>query len=409
MKVFRSFLWLIVVLLALQVIRVFFSRQASIAAFQVVLILGCFQFLLVQGVVFVWLVSWALRRYFHFRRPVRHALLSLGLCVVLLECLLAWWMYHPERLPSPLRVSYGYYYDYFQEDLLQFDKRYAVYDSDLFYTLKPDAVFTFENIEFKNAYQTNHFGFRDTVRSSPQVVCIGDSYTMGWGVEQGEAFPSKLAELSGLRVANMGMASYGTARELMSLSKVDTSHLQWLIIQYCGNDQGENTSCIEHRYKLQISSPSSYEDLIHAAEVSRIYFPGKYLLIIGSFFEKGLLNRIYPVFNLRWERKDWGRGQEQQAKAFLDILYHSPINFRKVKVIVTMMDDHQNMQGVFLSTVRKMSAEAPYREKFGGELKVVDMAPLLSKDDLFILDVHFKASGHTKIARALLSAMNAAP
>lgn len=324
-----------------------------------------------------------------------------------MEGLLAWWMHHPQQLPGVMKKSYGYYYDYFQEDLLQFDKRYAVYDTGLFYTLKPAARFNFSNIEFSNDYRTNKLGMRgeDSCLKGPEVVCIGDSYTMGWGVEEEEAFPSKLGSISGLRVANMGMASYGTARELMSLGRVDTSQMQWLVIQYCTNDQDENRGAVEHGYRLPISSRDSYEELVRAAADSRIYFPGKYFLIIGNFFEKSCLNKIYPFFQLRWERRDWGKQQEEQARVFLDVLSHAAIDFNKVKVIVTMMDDHKNMQGKFLQRVEQLCGQEPYKMRFGAGIKVVDMAPLLSKKDLYTLDVHFRATAHIKIAWALLNAM----
>jgi len=206
-------------------------------------------------------------------------------------------------------------------------------------------------------------------------------------------------------VANMGMASYGTARELMSLGRVDTSRMQWLVIQYCTNDQDENRGAVEHGYRLPISSRESYEELVRAAADSRIYFPGKYFLIIGNFFEKSCLNKIYPFFQLKWERRDWGKKQEEQARIFLDVLSHAAIDFNKVKVIVTMMDDHKNMRGPFLRTLKGLCEQPAYRCRFAAGLKVVDVEPLLSKKDLYTLDVHFKATAHTKIAWALLNAM----
>lgn len=323
--------------------------------------------------------------------------------MTVMECLLAWWMHHPDRLPVSFRPSFAYYYDYFQEDLLQFDARYAVYDTGLFYTLKPESRFSFRNIEFDNEYRTNRVGLRDgdSILSSAQVICLGDSYTMGWGVEQDSSFPVRLAALSGWKVANLGMASYGTARELKGLGRVDTSKLRCLIIQYCCNDQGENLACQKHGYKLPISSRDTYEDLVRAARSSRIYFPGKYFLIIGNFFGKSLLNKIYPFFSLPWERKDWGKGQEDQARIFLDLLYHSGINFGKLKVVITMMDDPENMQGTFLKEAERLSMQMPYRERFGKGLLFMDAGKLLTPDDHYILDAHFKASGHEKIARAL--------
>jgi lysophospholipase L1-like esterase len=335
------------------------------------------------------------------------ALYIVGIWIVVMEALFAWWMYHPVRLPVFLRPSFAYYYDYFQEDLLQFDARYATYNKDFFYTLDPESHFSFGNIEFNNTYSTNNLGLRgvNSTLIAPEVACVGDSYTMGWGVEQDQSFPSRLAALSGLKVANMGMASYGTAREIKELGRIDTSHLRWLIIQYCCNDQDENRTSVEHGYKLPISSRDTYERLVRAAKSSRIYFPGKYFLIIGNYFIKSRINLIYRLFSLRWDRKDWGKDQEGQARTFLNILYNSPIDFDKMRVVITIMDDADNMRGPFLNIVRRLSTAPPYCTKFKTALLFLDAGALLTSDDRYILDVHLKASGHEKIAQALLDMM----
>jgi len=403
MKLLRSSLWLVVVLLVLQVIKVVLSRQLAVSASLAVLIIGCAQFLLVLGTAFVLLFAFLFRRFFGSRNPfAAGVLLFLGLAVCL-ELLMAWWMYHPDSIPGGLRASYAYYYDYYEEDLLQMDPRYAVYNSDLFYTLKPDTSFTFQNIEYTNAMRTNGLGLRDNDSSllSPRIACIGDSYTMGWGVGQDDCYPAYLRSLMGGGVLNMGVPSYGTARELINLGRIDASKLQWVILQYCSNDASENETSAENHYKLPISDRAEYDRLVRAAAVSRIYFPGKYFLTITNLYWKSLFNRIHPFFMLRWDRTDGLLRQEEQARVFLDLLAHSAIDFKKVGVVVTMMDDYENMNGSFLRTVKRLCAEAPYREKFGSGLKVLDIAPLLDKDDFYILDIHFKPKGYEKIARAI--------
>lgn len=407
MKLFRNFLWLIVVLLILQVIKVVLSRLHFPAASLGEIIVGCSQFLLLLGAVFITVFAWIVRRFFKFRKPFYTGVLVFAGWMVLLESLFAWWMHSPARMPYCLRPSFAWYYDYYMEDLLQFDPRYAVYNSDLFYTMKPDAAFRFQNIEFDDLFQTNRLGLRDHDSSllAPEIACIGDSYTTGWGVGQEESFPARLRTLSGLRVLNMGVPSYGTAREIINLGRVDTSRLRWIILQYCTNDLSENETAGKSNYTLPISSHAEYDQLVREVAFSRVYFPGKYSLIIMNFFLKSLINRIHPFFNLHWDRKDGLQGQERQAKLFLDILYHSAIDFKKTGVVVTMMDDCENMKGVFLSEVKHISGESPYRERFGDRLKVINIAPLLGPEDLYLLDMHFKASGQDKIARAILDSI----
>ncbi len=63
---------------------------------------------------------------------------------------------------------------------------------------------------------------------------------MGWGVEQDETFAQRIEETLGVRVLNIAVSSYGTAREMMMLNRVNLNSLKYLIVQYSGNDLGEN-------------------------------------------------------------------------------------------------------------------------------------------------------------------------
>jgi len=214
--------------------------------------------------------------------------------------------------------------------------------------------------------------------------------------------------VSGWKVLNMGMASYGTAREITALRRIDTAGLRWLVIQYCGNDFGENESFIRDNYKLAVSPPAVFHHTVRLGMVSRTYFPGKYFLVIAPFFLKTELNRIHPFFSLPWERKSWGKDPGAQAIAFLDVLSHAPVDFGRVKVIVTIMDTYENMKGGFLGAVKADLAQEPYRGRFGGNLYLLDLSDTLSRSDLYILDVHFRSSGQAKVAHALWDIMRPA-
>lgn len=114
-------------------------------------------------------------------------------------------------------------------------------DPDLIY--KPsNSTCTFDNIEFKTSLT-----FTDEGRSTgpkPEgtgIAVIGDSHAMGWGVNDRETFSAHLQTLSGRPVYNLGVASYGTARELIRLEKSGVlNKVDTVIIQYCNNDLKEN-------------------------------------------------------------------------------------------------------------------------------------------------------------------------
>src|SRR5690606_35502099 len=100
--------------------------------------------------------------------------------------------------------------------------------------------------EFSVVNSYNTLGLRDDEASldHPSVVVLGDSYTMGWGVAQSEAYPQQLEALYGEKVLNAGVSSFGTAREMKLLKKINLPHVNTVIIQYHPNDFEENEICI---------------------------------------------------------------------------------------------------------------------------------------------------------------------
>jgi hypothetical protein len=64
-------------------------------------------------------------------------------------------------------------------------------------------------------FVVNTIGVRDNQRSltQPEIVVAGDSYAMGWGVQQDESFPELIERRTGRRVLNAAVSSYGTVRE----------------------------------------------------------------------------------------------------------------------------------------------------------------------------------------------------
>lgn len=114
-------------------------------------------------------------------------------------------------------------------------------DPELIY-VPASGTCAFDDVEFRTTLTFTAEG-RDTgpKPAGVGIAVIGDSHAMGWGVNDGETFAAQLQILSGRPVYNLGVASYGTARELIRLresgllDRVDT-----VILQYCNNDLGEN-------------------------------------------------------------------------------------------------------------------------------------------------------------------------
>jgi hypothetical protein len=75
--------------------------------------------------------------------------------------------------------------------------------------LRPNFHGRFRMLEFDTTVSTNSWGLRDREIdfNKPRVLCIGDSFTFGFGVENGETFCARLEELFGGRydVVNAGI------------------------------------------------------------------------------------------------------------------------------------------------------------------------------------------------------------
>ena len=134
------------------------------------------------------------------------------------------------ELPQFLR----HYIKFNITDIIQNKEDCAKYDKELFYTLKPGNCI-FDIADSTDEYSINSLGVRDDEESltKPDVVFLGDSYTMGWGVSNEETYVKLIENKTGLKVLNAGISSYGTAREIGLLERIDTSNLKYLVIQYC--------------------------------------------------------------------------------------------------------------------------------------------------------------------------------
>jgi len=87
---------------------------------------------------------------------------------------------------------------------------------------------------------------------------------------------------------------------------------------------------------------------------------------------------------------------------FADILKSSSIDFNKTKVIVFAGDNLEFINNnAFQNEVKKLAVQPGYKEHFGSNLVIADLSGLLTKDDFYILDGHFRSSAHQKIAGRL--------
>jgi len=103
--------------------------------------------------------------------------------------------------------------------------------------------------EWSFTYTTNHLGNRGEVvpvsnaYDVPNLLVLGDSYSFGIGVDDGEEYPSVLAErLRGrYRVTNLSVGGWGLAQQIRRYYEFGQVYLpDTVLLQFCRNDPGDN-------------------------------------------------------------------------------------------------------------------------------------------------------------------------
>ena len=297
--------------------------------------------------------------------------------------------------PRPFRRLVQQVYRHFNRALIQFDANCARYDPDLTYTLKP-GVCTFDNLEFTNEVRVNRLGLRDDEASldSPDVIIVGDSHAMGWGVDQDKTLGRVLAQKSGLKVLNAAISSYGTVREMTLLDRLDTSRVRVLVIQYTDNDVVENLAFRQQGGHLPITSEAEYQKIVRHYASQRSYYPGKY---------------IYRLFMkvLRLEEPEPDQVKmdavtpTEEAELFVNVLAHAGrTRLDDVQVVVFEVNEQLDPPRPFIAAleeVKRRDTNPPFVRR----LATLDVTRRLTPQHFYNLDDHMTAQGHEVVGEAL--------
>ncbi|MEM7200485.1 MAG: SGNH/GDSL hydrolase family protein [Planctomycetota bacterium] len=129
---------------------------------------------------------------------------------------------------------------------------FTVYDPVYLRRLKPDVSFVSTSSEFSWRFTTNTRGLRDPERRVPPqrpILFLGDSFTMGYGVDDGGEFP-RLVEAAlrrergpapPIEVVNAGIGNAGNGHWLKFLAREAPRYQPRLVVlQVSSNDVGDN-------------------------------------------------------------------------------------------------------------------------------------------------------------------------
>lgn len=338
-----------------------------------------------------------------YKRRKRLKFIAYNIVVVFLiflaiEGYLTWNLNNPESCPQWLYKPLRSYYGEYDCAIFQYQPHCAHYDSTRFYELNP-GNFNFSNREFSNEFRVNSQGFRDDEKSLdyPKIVVLGDSYTMGWGVDQDQTYPQLLENVMGYGVLNTGISSYGTAREISSLDKVNTDSMEYLIIQYCPNDLVENKQFILNDNKLIVSTENVYNNLVKQHQKRKDYFLFKHLYYTTVFLSSDTLKKDAAVPTNSKPNKP--RKKIHGEKAFLEIIRNCDRIPAHTRIIVFALEAERCHNG-FNDQLRKL-LEMEFTSSLADRISFVDLGGLIESTHRHKWDPHLNASGHQVVANKL--------
>jgi len=223
----------------------------------------------------------------------------------------------------------------------------------------------------------------------------GDSYAMGWGVQQDESFPELIERRTGRRVLNAAVSSYGTVREARLLDRVDLSRTTTLIVQYAANDFNENEEFLKRGNQYVPSSREEWQAAIVEQRRRGRYWPFRMVYDSVVWIKRGITG--------------WPQGgfvpthypADAAAERFLNALMHaSRKDLSALRLIVFDIDEDP----AFIRALDRLRQSETYPAYIRG-LRVVDLSGRLTPDLHYVLDDHLNARGHQAIADAIIDAI----
>jgi hypothetical protein len=323
-------------------------------------------------------------------------LLFVGLALA--EATIELLLYRPDFVPAPMIEILQSYYFATDQPIIQYLPECARYDPQLTYTLKPGRC-RFRGRYFDTWVEINRLGTRDDDRSlvGPELIVIGDSVSMGWGVRQQDLYAEIIEREHGLKVLNLAVSSYGTVRELQMLARADTSRLQILIVQYSNNDLWENLAYFENGNHLPVSAQAEYEERCRSHLDNLRYYPGKHL--------HGLLHETWRRLGA-WPTASPMRGWVAAGVTVPDDFLAAPHGhyfWNALRDAETALDDVTVVVLAEDDDVLKQ-LRAPAEKIAPTRLFVVAMPT--GRGMRYPLDGHLTAEGHRQLAREILQLLS---
>ena len=279
---------------------------------------------------------------------------------------------------------------------------YTKYDPELVYIPRPGkAQFASPdfNVTLTFAPDTTRWQPPPANPDAPLVLVAGDSYAMGWGVQDDETYSALLAARYGWNTVNTGVSGYGAPRELLRARKLGLlNRCAAVVIDFAIKDPRENRAFLnDPRGFIAKKDPAEFWNIMQLYHQQKVSFFSVLRFTCWTLWDHfktggwaGLWAGIHANNDPFGKRVDFGFSGETMVDDFLKVLGHFP-ELNGKPVIVLEIDDYGSYSD-FMPQLQKTVAR-------GSNIHPLPIA--YEMGDFFRFDNHLSKAGHAHVARCV--------
>jgi hypothetical protein len=214
------------------------------------------------------------------------------------------------------------------------------------------------------------------------IALLGDSYAMGWGVNDRETFANILQDELKRPVYNLAVSSYGTVRELLRLKQSGlVNRVDTILIQYAANDLMENAA-LDDQEKFR-QAQVLFREMFNKERSSSDHGMLESIRRAVSFsIEK-------PIRNVRdqWLTTPKRNQFAPHYESLMSVLKRFAPLMTNKRVVVFSVDEP------------RFDDFPEGRDKTMGNVEFADLK--LDAENYYVIDSHLNTAGHARVGRLL--------